>query len=86
MKLKLAQKAPKIDQNFIDQHPLSNKVLVFTHAPLRASSLRSPAFLTNSPPDCLSVSAAIRQWSLAPDTKICAAFLSNLWIYFSRMV
>src|SRR5476649_1621501 len=35
--------------------------------PLRASSLRSPAFLTNSPPDCLSVSAASRQWSLAPN-------------------
>ena len=35
--------------------------------PLRASSLRSPASLANSPPDCLPVSAASRQWSLAPN-------------------
>ena len=79
----------------------SQQIFGLHSRPLRASSLREPAPLENSPPDLLlvpkvprtfsrirsQVSAAIRQWphpkddaslgapgwSLAPDTKTCAA-------------
>ena len=43
----------------LDQGIFGCKFLVLARALIRASSLRSPAFLTNNPPDCLSVPAMV---------------------------
>src|SRR5579872_5747080 len=60
---------PKDDASLGTPGSAWQQIFGFHSRPLRASSLRSPASLENSPQDCFLVSAAIRQWSLAPSQK-----------------